>query len=56
MVETMGIKLLHGSALDGITSLPNFMKIYHVVQKISRHDLHLKTATPLGRLCPTIHN
>jgi hypothetical protein len=42
--------------LDGITSLPNFMKIYQGFQKISIDPLYLKPAMPLGRFCPTVNN
>jgi hypothetical protein len=52
MVETMGIKIIAMRS----PSIPNFMKIYQVVQKISTHDLYLKTATPLGRFYPTLNS
>jgi hypothetical protein len=57
MVGTMGIKVIVSrSPLNGITSIPNFMKIYQVVQKISTHDLYLNPATPLGWFCPSVNN
>jgi hypothetical protein len=42
--------------LKGITSLPNFIKIYQAVQKILTDPFYLKPAMPLGRFCPTVNH
>jgi hypothetical protein len=45
VVEAMGLKLLHRGPLDGITSLPNIMKIYQAVQKLLAGDRQTDTQT-----------
>jgi hypothetical protein len=42
--------------LNGITSLPNFTKIYQAVQKIFINTLYLNPAMPLDRFCPRVNN
>jgi hypothetical protein len=32
MIEAMGLKIIASRSLNDITSVPNFMKIYQVVQ------------------------
>jgi hypothetical protein len=43
MVEAVGLKIIAGP-LNGITSVSNFMKIYHAVQKLlvgdTQTDIH----------------
>jgi hypothetical protein len=41
--------------LNGITCLPNFEKIYHLVQKLFIDLLYLKPAMPLGHFCSTMN-
>jgi hypothetical protein len=56
MVEAMGLKKYCIEVpLNGITTLPNSMKIYQLVQKIVIDPLYLKPATPLGRFCPKVN-
>jgi hypothetical protein len=52
MVETMGIKIIAMRS----PSISNFIKIYQVVQRISTHDLYLRTASPFGRFYPTVNS
>jgi hypothetical protein len=40
--------------MNGITSLPDFMKIYQ--STISTHDLYLMSATRLRWVCPTVNS
>jgi hypothetical protein len=56
MVEHMGLKSIALSPLAWHCLLPNFMKIYHVVQKISIDPLYVKPAMPLGHFCSTVNN
>jgi hypothetical protein len=58
MVEAMGlIKINHIEVpLNGITFLPNFMKIYQVVKNISIDPLYLKPVMPLDHFHPTVNN
>jgi hypothetical protein len=53
MVEAMGLKI--EVLLNGITCLPNFMKIFQLDQKISIDPLYLKPAMPVGRFCPKVN-
>jgi hypothetical protein len=56
MVEAMGIKIIFIDVpLNGITFVPNLMKIYPVVQNLSMDPLYLKPATPLGYFCPRVN-
>jgi hypothetical protein len=42
--------------LHDITSLPNFLKIYHAAQNISTDPLYLKPPMPSRHFCPTVDN
>jgi hypothetical protein len=42
--------------LNGITSLPNYMKMYQVVHKIYIDPLCLTPAMTLSRFCPKVNN
>jgi hypothetical protein len=42
--------------MNSITSPPNFMKLYQMVQKTSIDTSYLKPAMPLSHLRPTVNN